>query len=310
MVTPINLRAFKASLFRGGAPLCAPAQADTEVRPYWVSLNTRKTYIAVACAKEEKSYNSYMIPYFYIDHFYLGSLEIHVWGFFVALGIITGALIAIKRAKIFNIKSGEIIDFVFWLTFGAFIGGRVLFVLINNGFSLGGVFERSGSGFSSLGAIVVGIIITFFIIRKRRILPSVFLQIFAPVFLLVEGVGRIGCFLIHEHLGRISNFYLAVRIGDASRHDLGLYFSISALFGFIIIIGLKKYQKIPTIAVGWLSIIWYFVARFLLEFLYENGGQFGVVKYAGLTLMQYISLFVILGVTSMIIIKIKKPRRW
>ncbi|MDO8511870.1 MAG: prolipoprotein diacylglyceryl transferase [bacterium] len=242
-----------------------------------------------------------MIPYFYIDKITLGFLVVQVWGLFLALGIIAGTLVAIKRAKEFNIKTKTIVDLVFWLTLGAFVGGRAVFVLLNKGFSLSGLVERSGSGFSSLGAVVVGIVITFFFIRKYRVLPSAIIKILGPPLLLTEGVNRIGCFLIHEHLGRVANFFLAVRTGDISRHDLGLYFSLSSLFGFIVIISLEKFRKIPASVVSWLSLIWYFVARFLLEFLYENGGQFGVEKYAGLSLMQYVSIFVILGFAYFIV---------
>lgn len=240
-----------------------------------------------------------MIPYFYVDKISLGPLIVQVWGLFVALGIISGTLVSIKRAKRFNVKKEVIVDLIFWLTLTAFLGGRAIFVLVNKGFSLQGL-EGSGRGFSSLGAVIGGIIVAFFINRKHRVTSTDILKIFGPALLLTEGIGRIGCFFIHEHLGRVAPFFWAVRVGDIARHDLGLYFSLSALIGFAIIAGLEKFRKTPISSVGWLSLSWYFTSRFLLEFLYEDGGQFGVEKYAGLSLMQIISiLFFVIVVTLM-----------
>jgi phosphatidylglycerol:prolipoprotein diacylglycerol transferase len=263
--------------------------------------------MAVACAEEEKSYNSYMIPYFYLDHLTFGPLRIQVWGFFVALGIIVGTLVAIKRGKNIGIKRGVIVDLVFWMTLSSFLGGKAVFLLTSNGFNWTGKNMRLNDGFSSLGAIIFGAIIAYYYVKGKNISFAQILNIFGPALLLVDGISRIGCFFLHEHLGWVTNFIFAVNNNGVIRHDLGLYFALASLLGFIIIFALERTRKISSGTVGYLSIFWYFLARFLLEFLYENGGEFGVEKYVGLTLMQYVSLFmvfVLLVVTLRIIPKV------
>lgn len=232
-----------------------------------------------------------MIPYFFIDHFSVGGVIIQVWGLFVALGIICGTVFATYRASLKGIKQSVVVDLIFWATFTALIGARFAFVLFNK--------ESEASGFSSVGAILMGIISLSVVAKIKKVSIVSLLDVLGPPLLLAEGIGRIGCFVLHEHLGKVTNFVLGVNVLGENRHDLGLYFSLAGFVGVLFILLLEKVWKNKTEgAIGVTTIFWYFVWRFLLEFLLESNGPLAVMKIYGLTFMQIFSIVVIIGIVS------------
>lgn len=214
---------------------------------------------------------------------------IHVWGLFVALGIICGTALALQRAKSRGIKQYIIVDIIFWATFASLIGARGAFIIFNG--------NNATMGFSSIGAILAGFIAVLVVERNKKISLLGLLDIFGPALLLTEGVGRIGCFILHEHLGRTTSFILGLNIMGESRHDLGLYFSLVGFAGLFFVLTFERiWKKRMAGTIGMLSILWYFAWRFALEFLLESSGPLAVTKIYGLTFMQIFSGLIIIMV--------------
>jgi phosphatidylglycerol:prolipoprotein diacylglycerol transferase len=217
-----------------------------------------------------------MIPYF----------TVHVWGLFVALGIICGTVLAARRASSKEIKRSIVVDLIFWATFASVIGAKVVFILFNG--------KSGGSGFSSMGAVLAGATVVFVIAKIKKISIVCLLDILGPPALLAEGIGRIGCFILHEHLGKTTNFVLGTNVFGEVRHDLGLYFLLVGFAGLLFVLVLEKiWKKHATGAIGAVSLFWYFSWRFALEFLLEGSGPFAVAKIYGLTFMQIFSVVMI-----------------
>jgi len=228
-----------------------------------------------------------MIPYFFIGQFSIGQITIHVWGLFVALGIMCGTIFAAYRASSRKIEQYIIVDLVFWTTLASVIGAMIAFVLFNG--------KNETLGFSSIGAIIAGSATVFVIAKIKKISISSLLDILGPAVLLAEGIGRIGCFMLHEHLGKITGSVLGINIFGENRHDLGLYFSLAGFAGLFFVLMLERVWKKWAIGgIGAIAILWYLSWRFLLEFLLESNGPLAVEKIHGLTLMQIFSIFVII----------------
>jgi prolipoprotein diacylglyceryltransferase len=124
------------------------------------------------------------------------------------------------------------------------------------------------------------------------------MDILGPPVLLVEGIGRIGCFMLHEHLGKITGFILGLKVLGESRHDLGLYFSLAGFAGLLFVLVFEKIWKKKVMGIiGAISLFWYFSWRFMLEFFLENSGPLAVTKIYNLTFMQIFSavMLVIIG---------------
>lgn len=238
-----------------------------------------------------------MIPYFIIDRISIGQITIQIWGLFVALGIICGTIIATYRASLRGIRQSLIVDLIFWATFMSLIGARVAFILFNG--------KNEVSGFSSIGAILVGAMTVFVVAKIKKIPIASLFDILGPSVLLAEGIGRIGCFVLHEHLGKITSFVLGLNILGESRHDLGLYFSLVGFLGLFFVLVLEKIRrKMVPGTIGAISILWYFSWRFALEFMLESSGSLAVVKIHGLTFMQIFSVVMIVIIAAFFFLRL------
>jgi phosphatidylglycerol:prolipoprotein diacylglycerol transferase len=197
-----------------------------------------------------------------------------------------GTVLAVHRASLKGIKRSLIVDLIFWATLASIIGAKVVFILFNG--------KSGGSGFSSMGAVLAGSIVVLVIAKIKKISIAGLLDILGPPVLLAEGIGRIGCFILHEHLGKTTNFILGLNVLGEIRHDLGLYFSLVGFIGLLFVLILEKMWKKRTAgAIGAVSLFWYFSWRFALEFLLEGSGPFAVAKIYGLTFMQIFSVVMI-----------------
>lgn len=227
-----------------------------------------------------------MIPYFYISQVSIGQITVHIWGLFVALGIICGTVFARYRAPSREVKQYIVVDLIFWATLASLFGAKIAFIFFNG--------KNEVLGFSSIGAILAGTVTVFVIAKIKKISIVRLLDVLGPPLLLAEGIGRIGCFMLHEHLGKITGSVLGLNVLGGSRHDLGLYFSLVGFAGVLLVLILEKIWKKRKIGmVGAISILWYFSWRFVLEFLLESSGSFSVSKIYGLTFMQIFSAVVL-----------------
>jgi len=129
---------------------------------------------------------------FYIyDNFYIGT-----YGVMVGLGALFGALLAVYRAKRANIPASFIIDLLFYSTIVGFIGGRVVFILVNfNDFVLhpwSYIFSRQG--FVFLGGLIFAIPVGVYYTYKKKMPVGRVADLLAPSLPLAHMFGRFGCF--------------------------------------------------------------------------------------------------------------------
>ena len=66
-----------------------------------------------------------MIPYFEFSSIPIGPINIQVWGLFVALGFLFGALVAAKMVRRRGDDPKIIWDLLGWMILAGLIGGRL-----------------------------------------------------------------------------------------------------------------------------------------------------------------------------------------
>jgi len=238
-----------------------------------------------------------MIPYVEWTHFNIGPLTIQVWGMMVALGIIAAAFAATRLAKERGQKPEIIWDMTFWVILGGFFMARVFVVLFYEPeFYFADpvqIFRIWEGGWSSVGGFLGGAVVALFYLRKKQVDVHAYAD--TTMFGIPVGlfIGRIGCFLIHDHPGTATDFILGVKYPDGVvRHDLGLYLSINGLLMFLVFLFLlKRKAKSGTFLV--VGLIWYGVARFLLDFLRATEGPIVDTRYFSLTPAQYASIVMV-----------------
>lgn len=245
-----------------------------------------------------------MIPYIPFKDIHIGSIPIHVWGFFVALGIILGTMVAINRAK-GKVPQVEIVNAGFYVVLFGFLGSRLLSLAETNNLGLGNFINPNLGGLSEFGGVVTAVIVGLIFLRLKRLSVPLFLDVAGPALLLAEGISRIGCFAIHDHIGKQTSFFLATNFDGVLRHDIGLYLSLVALLGFLFVLAVEKAKKLAPGNIGLISLAWFFGARFLLDFLKADDWPYSITRYWGLSLAQYLAIFF----TVMLLYSIKRINR-
>lgn len=235
-----------------------------------------------------------VIPTISLESFQLGPLTIHVWGLFVALGILAAVVWTAKRGKRRGLASNIVLDAAFWVVIAGLLGARLFFLLESPEVLREGLwisFRVQDGGMAATGGVLGGFLGATLFARYRRLSLWSLADTAAPPLLLGEAIGRIGCFLIHDHPGRPTTSLLAVNIDGVLRHDMGLELSLVALTGSILLLVYERERRgvvSGTIAVG--ALAWYGATRFLLDALRAVDLPVVDERYLGLTLAQIVGL--------------------
>jgi len=222
--------------------------------------------------------------------FHLGSFPVSSYSFFVALGILVGALVYFWEAR----KLGQNNEYSLFIAVGALagaaIGAKLLELLINIDHveSLNTFIGFLFSGRTIIGGLIGG---TLGSMLTKKLLGIKVRRgnLFAPAIAIGVAIGRFGCFLNGCCYGKPSRLPWAVNFGDGIfRHPTQIYESLFMLAMFIF---LKTCYKREDVKPGYLFkvlMIAYFLFRFLIEYIRVER-----VAFWGLTYFQIITVFVL-----------------
>lgn len=153
--------------------------------------------------------------------FHLGSFPVHSYGFMIAVGLVVGVAVAIRRGRSVGIDTGASLDLTFYAIVVGLVGARLLYVLVHAReyaqICRGGDSERSlgrilrdcsaalqfwQGGLVFLGgAVLAAVVILVYARRKRMVLGDV-ADVLAPSVSVAHVFGRLGCFLVGCCYGR------------------------------------------------------------------------------------------------------------
>ncbi len=209
-----------------------------------------------------------------------------VYGFFLALGIVTGALVAKKIAvqENLSIKSISLSDLLPWLLIPGLIGARVYHVI--DYWNYYGQFPQEifyfwQGGLGIFGALAGGALGMFFFARQQKMgkkqLLSL-LDISGIGLSLGHSIGRWGNFFNQELYGQPTSLPWGIYIKPENRleevagfsffHPLFFYESILGLIIFLVLYYLLKEKTFKHKgSLFFLYLGLYSLGRFLLEFL-------------------------------------------
>ncbi len=227
---------------------------------------------------------------------------LNTYGLLVALGFLVGLWFAGRRAHHYGIKKQDVYDLGVWLIVGAFLGAKVLLILVDPQAFLqnpAGIIRSFGVFFGGfLGAAAASI--WFF--RRRGIPVFDGADLLAPSIALGHGVGRLGCFAAGCCYGSPTDGPLAVTFHDLHAHEftgvpLGIdlhptqLYEAGAEFGLcLFLLWFASRQKFR----GQLFFLWlglYSVFRFSVEFL--RGDPRGFLLDGLLSTSQFLSLLLL-----------------
>jgi phosphatidylglycerol---prolipoprotein diacylglyceryl transferase len=244
------------------------------------------------------------LPYVKPPSLELGPLSFHLFGFLVGTAIISGTVVASRRAQLLGLDDRVLNEVAMWAVVPGMIGAHLYSALF---YFPEKVFENPlyllyfWEGISSFGGFLGGTAGVIYYFRKNRLPfwdhgePLLYGFVFAWIF------GRLGCTVAFDHPGFATDFMLgmpypvSLRVGDVLepvgtvRHNLGFYECLYSIFMFAVLWS----QRRRTLFAGWVistSLLLYCPIRFGLDFLRASDAV-----YFGMTAGQYaaIVLFVV-----------------
>ena len=132
------------------------------------------------------------------DAFQIGSLTVHWYGVFVALGFLTGLWNASRRATKVGIEPEKVFDVGTWLIVGGILGGRIFHVVTYWEQSYAGkpvweIFAIHRGGLVYYGGLIGATLAGIFYARRKKLPVWKLADILAPSLALGYAIGRIGC---------------------------------------------------------------------------------------------------------------------
>jgi len=147
--------------------------------------------------------------------FHLGAFPIHSYGFLIAVGLVVGVALAVRRGRQVSIDTGETLDLTFYAILVGLVGARLLYVLMHAGeyarLCAGNGLPRSlgqklgdcsaplqfwQGGLVFLGGAVLAAVVVLLYARRQRLPLGDVADVLVPSVSIAHVFGRIGCFLV------------------------------------------------------------------------------------------------------------------
>lgn len=233
-----------------------------------------------------------MIPYLEVPYLPLGPVQVEPSAILVAIAIVTGHLLLLRRAGRQGFDRQLAAGFSASMLAGGLIVGHVVkLAYIPHAWELIKqqplLLVRLLNGQASFGGIAGAILAGVAYLRLRGVPPRqvlLWFDLIAAVFPYAWFFGRLHCVLVHDHPGIGTSSWLGVRYPDAVRYDLGV---LEILFLPVVLCLywlLRRYSHIPG----------FYVATFLASYGAFRMGldrlHVEVLRYFYLSVDQWASL--------------------
>ncbi|MCE5250852.1 prolipoprotein diacylglyceryl transferase [bacterium] len=248
----------------------------------------------------------------------LGPLAIRGYGLMLAIGFLTGIIVAARRAQKLGENPDNIYNLAVWIVISSLIGARLyyvfshfdefraesgvsfftgLFIVMKNIFWPIGPDGQVGiSGLVLYGGLICATAATAFYLKKHDLSIMKYMDILAPSLGLGEFFTRIGCFLNGCCFGHPTDSVFGMIFPGNSAagyfypgtpiHPAQLYNSFAGLAIFVLLITFERYRKFYGFT-ALLYFVLYATGRFIIDYFryYESS-----MTFLGLSHSQILSL--------------------
>lgn len=256
--------------------------------------------------------------------FKLGFLEIHWYGFLIALGAGLAFWVFYYLARRYGLKKENIYDLVFYVVIFGLLGDRLYYVFYAWEYysqNLWDIFKIWQGGLAIHGAMIAGIIVILIYAKRHKLSPWMILDILVVCLALAMTIGRWGNYFNQELFGWPTSLPWGIYISPEHRpiefinsqyfHPTFLYESLWNLIIFAVLFFWHKLrlakQKVPGQIRGLGNIA---LAYFMLYSAGRFSNEFLRIDYSpyvfGIRWAQLTSLAIILGCLVIIGYKIYK----
>ena len=242
----------------------------------------------------------------------IGPIKIYWYGIIIALAMLIGISLATEEAQKLGLEEDTMIDMALWAIPIGFIGARLYYVLFKWDYYIQNPSEIIAiwnGGIAIYGGLIAGGLAVYWFARRKKMTPTLLLDILAPSVLLAQSIGRWGNFINQEaHGGAVSRQFLEtlylpefiieqMNINGTYYHPTFLYESLWSLLGFILLIILRNQKGLLRRGEVALSyVIWYSFGRFFIEGMRTDSLWIGDIMRVSqvLSLVLFISAIILL----------------
>lgn len=242
----------------------------------------------------------------------IGPVNIQIWGLLVALGMLLALLLTLKEAKRKKMNSEHFIDIFIIVFVTAIIGSRLLYMaqyweMFSD--DLKSVFYLNHGGLVFIGGFLLSVLAIFVYTKLKKLSFWKVIDVIAPGLALAIAIGRVGDYLIGSHVGSLTSFPLGSYYEGDLRHEPSLYLAINAFILFLFLILVKPFVRKEGL-MSYLFIVWYAVARFIIDFTRNSDiDMLADPRYAGLTLTQWVCIGLFIIFVPLLSLKIAKGKK-
>ncbi len=250
--------------------------------------------------------------------FQFGNFHIYAYGFFIVVGFAVATVLAFLKIRKSNIGISleNAADFFFYTALSAFLGSRLLFVLINVDIYRQHplqIFKIWEGGLVFYGGLISAAMVAFGYMKWRGLPVWKLADLISPLIALGLSFGRIGCFLAGCCYGKETSLPWAVVFKNPESlarlnvplHPTQLYDAVNgvAIYFFLNwISGKKTFDG----QVFWFFLFLYSMTRFFIEMF--RGDPRGFVFGNLLSTSQGIGI--LLAISSLFMLFYMKKMQW
>ncbi|MCI8387009.1 MAG: prolipoprotein diacylglyceryl transferase [Clostridiales bacterium] len=198
--------------------------------------------------------------------------DIMWYGIIITLAMVVGFFVALRNAKIENIKTDDVLDLAIFLIVFSMVGARLYYVLmkLEDYKSFFDVINVRKGGLAIYGGVIAGAATVFVVAKVKKLSAAKMYDMVAPGLIIGQVIGRWGNFMNAEAHGvetklpwRMGIMYAGSTV-TKYYHPTFLYESLWNLIGFAILMIMYKKKKFNgQVALSYL--IWYGFGRFFIE---------------------------------------------
>ncbi|MBQ8131139.1 MAG: prolipoprotein diacylglyceryl transferase [Bacilli bacterium] len=238
----------------------------------------------------------------------LGFIQIYWYSIFIFLAMVVACFLIYQEAKKRKIDEEFMTNLIFNTIIVSIVGARVYYVIFNLGYYLGNpveIFEIWNGGLAIHGGIIAATLFMMWYCKKHNVEFLKIADIAVVGLIIGQAIGRWGNFFNSEAYGQITTYKTLIESGIPKfvvdgmyilgeyRQPTFFYESVWCFFGFLAMLIVRKISKyLKTGQLTGFYLIWYGIARFLIEGLRTDSLMLGPIKMA-----QVVSIgFIILGI--------------
>lgn len=217
--------------------------------------------------------------------FKIFGIEVMWYGVLISIGVVIGAILAIKEAKRQGIDEDTMIDLLLYAIPIALIGARLHYVIFNWNYykdDLLEIFNFRGGGLAIHGALIAAIIVAIIFTRKKKIDFWKVTDACAPSLILGQAIGRWGNYINQEAYGRPTDLPWGIVIDGVKVHPTFLYESLCNFIIFLFLLWYRRDKPKVSGEVFLLYLALYSVIRFFVEGLRIDSLMLGSIRVAQL----------------------------